>query len=213
MLDDSYLSAGIGALGKAIDHSWAQGHFGCACIATYLLCAEPELPPQTRRALGVELDKMMASRGHLFGPPEPLPAVSDAAQRIAAALQPSIAKLCHGGHNVIYAALALKAIDRMPRAGFAQVVDGVCRLLEAVGGLPQPVDCFGIDVSGLTGDQDDSVPRYTGPEHLAEAVFEEILSFEPMFYEIQGIVGHLVTHAHSLVEVERLGHPKLARQG
>ena len=65
MLDDEYLAKGITGLARAVDHSWAQGHFGCAVIATYFLCAENNLPDPRVKGLQIELDNKQYSH-HSF---------------------------------------------------------------------------------------------------------------------------------------------------
>ena len=213
MIDEGYLAKGITELARAEEHSWAQGHFGCAVIATYFLCAENKLDAATVKGLRSELVKMIASRAHLFVPVELTESRVKLLQQIPEALEGNISKLCPGGHNVIYATLALKALKRMPEMITLQIIDGIRRLINTFDGIPPQNDYHGIDVTRFSGDIDNTIPDYSSNETIAEFTFSEILLFKEMYYEIQGIVGHLVDHAQSLIELSRLGYPGLARRG
>jgi hypothetical protein len=213
MVSDEYLAKGITGLARAVDHSWAQGHFGCAVIATYFLCAENDLPEPTVKGLQVELDKMIASRSHLFMPIETTDGCAELLRDIPEALSGSVSKLCPGGHNVIYASLALKALKRMPEMITPEIIGGIRRLIDSFNDMPLQNNYHGIDVTELSADLDDTIPKYSGDGMIAGFTFREVLKFVEMYYEIQGIVGHLITHAQSLVELSRLGYPDLARRG
>ncbi len=213
MLNDEYLAKGITGLARAVEHSWAQGHFGCAVIATYFLCAENNLPDSKVKGLQIELDKMIASRAHLFIPIETTDSCDELLRNILVALDGSISKLCPGGHNVIYASLALKALKRMPEMITPEIIDGIGRLIGSFNDMTIQNNYHGIDVANLSADMDDTIPRYSGNDMIAGFTFSEILRFQEMHYEIQGIVGHLITHAQSLVELSRLGYPDLAQRG
>ncbi|MFC1715966.1 hypothetical protein ACFL6S_20015 [Candidatus Poribacteria bacterium] len=213
MLSNEYLAKGITGLARAIDYSWAQGHFGCAVIATYFLCAENELRDSTVEGLKVELDKMIESRAHLVVPIEPTDSNAELLREIPEALGGNISELRPGGHNVIYASLALKALKRMPEMITLEIIDGIRRLIEVFSDMPLQNDSHGIDVTELSADLDDAVPRYSDDEMIAEFTFSEVLKFAEMYYEIQGVVGHLLDHAQSLVELSRMGYPDLARRG
>lgn len=213
MLTDEYLAKGITGLARAVDHSWAQGHFGSAVIATYFLCVENNLPDSRVRGLQVELDKIIASRAHLFMPIETMDSCDELLRNIPESLDSSISKLCPGGHNVIYSSLALKALKRMPEMITPEIIGGIRRLIDVFSDMSIQNDYHGIDVTELSADLDAAIPRYSGDEMIAGFTFSEILKFREMYYEIQGIVGHLVDHAQSLVELSRLGYPDLARRG
>lgn len=213
MLGDEYLVKGITGLARALDHSWNQGHFGCAVIATYFLCHENALDDSTVDGLKVELDKMIESHDQLFAPISITTSQPEILDEIPQALEGNISRLHPGGHNVIYATLALKALKHMPEMINHDVVAGIRRLIEAFNEIPDQKDIQGVDVSGLTASSDDTIPAYSSAESIAEFTFSEILKFEEMYYEIQGVVGHLVTHAQSLIELSRLGYPELAEMG
>ena len=213
MLSDEYLAKGITGLARAINHSWAQGHFGCAVITIYFLCAENDLRESTVEGLKLELGKMIESRSHLFVPMELTDSCPEILSEIPAALSNNISEFRPGGHNVIYAALALKALKRMPEMITREIIDGIRRLIEVFNNIPIGNNLHGIDVSGLNADKDETIPEYSDNETIASFTFREILKFEEMYNEIQGVVGHLVDHAQSLVDLAWMGYPDLARRG
>lgn len=213
MLEQAYLVKGLTALARAMDYSWNQGHFGCAVITGYLLCKEQALDADSEASFQSELDHLFFLRPHLF---EPLPASAadpEAADRVALALEATIDSLCPGGHNVIYGALGIRALCELPALATKSAADGLCRLISAFEDLPQDLACEPRDERGRPVSLQDASRGYTGLDEMATLTFEEILRYEPMYYEIQGRVGHLVTHAQALVELARAGYGDLAKRG
>lgn len=209
MLSETYLAHGVSALVRAVDHTWAEGHFGCAAIATWMLCARWQLSPATESALQVELDAMIASRPDLF---EPLPPEQPDPGMIRAIVEPllgNVADLRHGGHDVIYAALGLDALTTRPELATPTAVRGITRLVEAVVALGPDGDFFGVPASEAIASGRD-LPLGADDQALAQAAFATALGFKTMFNETQGIVGHLLTHTQSLLTLGRLGWPELA---
>lgn len=212
MLDSSYLEKGITGLARALDHSWNQGHMGCAVIAAYYLCRDVGVEADAEGEIRAEADKMIAAYSHLFVPLDTDSRSSGDLEQIPRVLEGSISWLCPGGHNVIYAALALKALRDVPRMITSEVVTGIARLIDAFAEMPPRADFFGVDVGGEPG-LEDAATAYADAASIAAFTFREALAFRPMYYEIQGVVGHLLTHAHALIELSELGYPELAGQG
>ena len=208
MLDESYLIKGITGLARAIDHSWNQGHMGCAVIAAYYLCRDVGLDAEAESEIRAEADKMIAAYSHLFTPLGSEPRASGTLDPIPRALEGNVSRLCPGGHNVIYAALALKALQQVRRMITPEVVAGIARLIDAFTAMSPRSDMFGIDVDSTASV--DAPGAYVDASSIAAFTFGEFLAFRPMYYEIQGVVGHLVTHAHTLIELSELGYPELA---
>lgn len=209
MLSEDYLARGVGALARAVEQSWPEGHFGCAAIAAWMLCSRWLLQPATETALQVELDAMIASRPHLF---EPLPRERPNPELMGQIVEPllgNVADLRHGGHDVIYAALALDALATRPELATPAAVQAIRRLIEAVIALGPEGDFYGVDAAEAIPCGRD-LPPSADDARLAEAAFAEALVFRPMYYETQDIVGHLLTHSHALITLARLGYAELA---
>jgi hypothetical protein len=207
MLDESYLVKGITALARAIDHSWNQGHMGCAVIAAYYLRRDVGLSAEAETEIRTETDKLIAAYSHLFVPLDAGSRSSGDLDAIPRALEGNISRFCPGGHNVIYAALGLKALRDVPRMITPEVVAGIAQLIDAFTEMPPRADFFGVDVNG---EMDVDEAAYADAASIAAFTFGEALAFRPMYYEIQGVVGHLLTHAHTMIELSELGYPELA---
>ncbi len=212
MLDGTYLVKGITGLARAIDHSWNQGHMGCAVIAAYYLRRDVGLSAEAEEEIRAEADQLIAAYSHLFVPLDTGSRSSGDLDAIPRALEGSISQLCPGGHNVIYAALALKALRDVPGMITPEVVTGIVRLIEAFTAMPPRDDLFGINASA-EAPVGDAATAYADAASIAAFTFGEALAFRPMYYEIQGVVGHLLTHAHTLIELAELGYPELAERG
>ena len=60
----------------------------------------------------------------------------------------------------------------------------------------------------------DNIPTYTDEPTIARAALHAFAAIEDVYpFLHQGIVGHLLTHAHALIELARLGYGQIARKG
>ena len=213
MLDDGYLAKGIIGLTRAADYSWEQGHFPCGVIGAYFLCRDNALGSDSLEGIRSELDKMVEAHGHLFEPMSITNRQTSEVTRLTQALATNITKRCPGGHNVIYAALGLKALETLPEMIGLETIRGIRKLIVTFTEMSEEAEYQDIDLSQVDLEPADDIPEYANVNSIAEFTFSELLSYQPMYYELQGRVGHVLTHAQSLVELERLGHLDLAQRG
>ena len=184
-----HLLTGLAAFSRPAD--WSAGHHGAALIAGYYFCRENAVDERTARSVRRNLDEYVARNADAF------PARADgravAAERIAETLRESIGHYRAGGHDAIYAAMALKALKDAPEMAVAPVVDGVCALLrDFVRRFPGLPGCDG----------------YRDKLDLARRTCETILRRGPF----RGS-GHVVTHADALLTLSECGFADLARLG
>jgi hypothetical protein len=217
MLDERYLEWGLTALARAgaTQAGW-QGHAGACVLAAHYLAAEQDLSPRALEALGRAIDKQIRAYGGVFDAlPEQAPR-ADLLARIPHALESSVDSLCAIGHNVIFAALALKALLDRPDCVTPNIIDGLCALIHSfddqtairlLGGAET------IEVEDASVESDPSVPEYDGSDAMIRFTFDELNRFETIYRGYRAHPGHLITHAHALVELERLGYGRLARRG
>jgi hypothetical protein len=103
------------------------------------------------------------------GPPHP-----ERAGSIAEALSRNIGALRQSGHNVIFAALALKALREHPSHATSEIVTGICRLIAGFDGEHPGRLYFGEERGWIGGDQvpppDNDMPPYADERAMAEAV-------------------------------------------
>jgi len=208
MIDAGYLEKGVTGLARAVDHNWSQGHFGCALAATWDLCVTRGLPAGAEEALQEQLDRVIEARSHLFEPFPAAEAEPELVAEIPALLEGRLDVLRHGGHDAIYSAFALDGLRTRPDMATPEIIEGITRLLEGVLDLGPEGQLWGVPV-----EEEELGPLATSETELVENALRTATEFDPMYYEIQGIVGHLLTHTHALVMLSRLGYPEVARTG
>ncbi len=207
MLSDDYLVKGITGLSRALENNWVAGHYGAAVIATYYFCRDNELDTATEKAIKNQLDELLTKHGQLF---ESVPAERSEPHLLAEiprALDVNIDRLSRQGHNVIYATLAIKALQQAPEMITPRVTHGICSLIQAFNG--KATDPGDVSIEG-----DDTIPEYTSHDVIADFTFSELLKVKKVYLKsVRGDAGHLVTHAHSLIELSMLGYSELAQKG
>ncbi len=115
-------------------------------------------------------------------------------------LAAGIDELREVGHNVIFAAAALKAFQRLPDTVTPYRVNGVSRL----------IDCF-VATQDVSVAEDDGIPEVGDEARLIEFIFHEYLRTLARYAgRGQGWTGHLLTFGHAVIELSRLGYPQLA---
>lgn len=217
MLDRRYLALGLTALARAgaTQGGW-KGHAGACVLAAYYLAAEQDLSPRTLDALGRALDKQIEVYGGVFDAlPEETPDPG-LLPRIPQALESNVDFLCAIGHNVIFAALALKALGDRPDCVTPTIVDGLCTLIHSFDDQTAIRLLSGaetIEVTDASVEGDASLPEYDSSGAMIRFSFDELNRFVTIYRGYRAHPGHLITHAHALVELERLGFVRLARRG
>ena len=219
MLSDDYLVKGLTAMSRTMDRgeNWASAHMGAGAIAAYYFCQDNRLDDRTVVAIKGQLDQMIAKHVPLF---EPLAAQRPEARlldEIPKHLEENISMLPIQGHNVIFTALAIKALREVPEMTTPGVIGGICRVLDRLTDKgTDPALRFGdevIEVSDVGIESDGTFPEYTDYNVIAEFTFDEFLKFSRIYNGMHGQMGHLVTHAQALIELSRLGYDGLARKG
>jgi len=205
-LDSSYLARGLVAMSDAHQRGWVQGHLGAAVLSSCYFGREHALDERTSRALRTNVDGFIARYASDFPPANPGPGRADPA-RIVEQLGPHIGELRSGGHNTIFAALALRALRDLPEFATPAVVDGICRLVEAHANTARRIPDTRYNL-------EHPLPPYRGPEDVAEVTLRATLR---PWGHVRSVgasgVMHWVTHAESLVTLEELGYVDLARRG
>lgn len=200
MLSRDSLLSGLNALSRAHALNYfADGHRGAALIAATYLCRREDIEPGAAATIAEMAAREWADSDLCAPFPEatPEPALTG---DLVAALAASTDCLRQAGHNVIFPALALKAMAEIPEAVTPARVDGLCRLVEAVIVYPEP----------LTG-ADVVLPGLDDPTALAEFVLAEALEAMRRFEgRGQGWTGHLLTHAQAVMDLADIGETAAA---
>jgi len=203
-LSQKYLRTGLLALSDAHQRGWLQGHNGAAVLSTYYFCLENGLDERAARALEKQIDAFIASRPEEYTSTEPGRGSADPA-RIVEQLDHQVAGLHSGGHDVIFGALALRALRDLPDCATPQVVDGICRLLELIatrGTEPE-----------TTYNHDHPLPAYGSADDVARITLQGTLRpwGDALRIGASGVI-HWITHADAVITLGALGHEELSRR-
>ncbi|HEU4338783.1 MAG TPA: hypothetical protein VFS19_01835 [Planctomycetota bacterium] len=203
ILGKSYLKRGIEALSDSSLCGPLSGHGGAAVITAYYFCRENALDERTVRRVRAKIDEFMLGAGEAFdvkrdheGPPA-------SPDRIAETLAESVSSLRAGGHDAIFASLALKALRELPELATEPVVDGLCRMLRNFAAA------FPIQTSPY--DLDHPLDPYRITLDIVRATSLAILR-QPPGMRMSSVL-HWVTHADALVTLSELGYDEVAKLG
>jgi hypothetical protein len=233
MTADLYLKQGLAALARAHRINAMAGHLGAALLAGHLLKQEgPELTPPVCAGIDRELARVVAGES-VFGPkaaapidnaalfapyPDHVPAPPDAAGGIAKALASNIDGLRASGHNVIFAALGLRALAHDPDEGSPDVVAGIIALMETFDTTGAGYARLGTDqelvrAETVNLDEDDGIPPYGTLAGMVDAVLDQLIATAHRRKQGVGGLWHVINHAAALVDLDDLGYGDLARRG
>jgi hypothetical protein len=233
MIDFKYLSTGLYGLANAHRASAMAGHLGAAVVAGYFFGEDQSnLDPVVYRGVEQELDRI--TRGEeaiwfnakkagitvkeLFEPfPKEKPQPRSVAT-IATALSRNIGQTRESGHNVIFAAIAIRALHDHPEYAFPAIVTGVRKLTEGFNRAHPGRGYYGKEKGWLTGDKvilprDDKFPPYRDETQMANVVMDELIATASVRKQGFGGLWHIINHAAALAELSRLGYKELARKG
>jgi len=195
------LTMGLDALARAHAGDWfGDGHRGAAVLSAAFLCSEQPVEPEAAAIMSGMI------RQHWHGRPvfRPFPSeVPDAGliERVAAALDAGAAHYRQVGHNVIFGALALKALHRVPEACTPSRVEGIVRLLDSFGPpekFVEPADAPEMPAAE--------------PAAVADFVLREFPRCTSAFDgHGQGWSGHLLTFGGAIIDLIEQGYGEIAR--
>ena len=194
------LLLGLNALARAPQfNAFADGHRGASMIAAHLMCIDNDLPGEARARI-VELFDRNWANGMLCRPFPDEPPVADAIPRIAAVLAERGEVLQQVGHNVIFAALAIKAFRLLPTAATPARVDGVCML---VGSFTPWRD--------EPPDRNIAPPPFVDSREASRFVLREASDAVDRYAGYgQGFAGHMLTFGQALIELAAMGGEDVA---
>lgn len=227
MIDFEYLSKGLNALARAHQISPMGGHLGASVIAGYFVGEQrPDLDEKV--FAGIEGDLKRVMRGEsVFGKDkkadpeffEPLPKGKPdegLIDGIAEALEKTLNKPRASGHNVIFAAIAIRALKEHPELATPAVTDGIRKLILRFQHIHAGWGFYGqrrMSGNDVKLPEDDNAPRYSNMPDMANAVLDEIIRHDPKFRR-QGYGGlvHICNHAAAITDLAQYGYPELVPQ-
>jgi hypothetical protein len=204
-LGEEYLAKGLAALSVAHRKGWLEGHAGAAVLATFYFCKENALDERTTEALAKQIDGYMGKNPEDFPAPDPGRGTADPA-RIVEQLDAQITELRAGGHDVIFASLALKALRDLPEYATPKIVDGIRDLLKLIVARRWPD-------AETPYNLEHPLPPYGSTKDIATITLQATLRpwGDVARVGASGII-HWITHADAVVTLEDLGYKDLARR-
>ncbi len=231
MVDFRYLYRGVCALARCHRASALAGHLGAAVVAGYFLGEDhPQWPEDVFRGIQGELDRIIAGEEaiwynarrvgikprELFDPfPQDKP-VPGALDRLAAALAPSLDRLRESGHNIIFATLAMRALGSHEQYATEEIVSGLEKLLAAFKNAHPGQGYYGKKRGWVRGHlvqlPPGSVKPYRSLIHMVQTTLHELVATASVRKRGYGGLWHLINHAAAVIELDRLGYPRLAQR-
>jgi len=233
MVDFEYLYRGLCGLARAHQANPFVGHLGAAVIAGYFFGEDHhDLDSKVFDAIERDLERIIRGEEsvwydpkktgitipELFGPfPDEEPQ-EEQISAIAKALFANIGKTRQSGHNVIFAATAIRALHDHPVYATPSIIGGIQRLIESFNTAGPGRGYFGKQRGWLNCDKvpvrvDEGFPLYTSLHAMATAVIDELLRSASIRRQGFGGLFHIINHAAGLIELSQFGYNDLAQKG
>jgi hypothetical protein len=232
MVDFDYLAKGLCAMARAHRVNLMAGHVGAAVVAGYFISEQhPDLDERVFKGIEGELDRII--RGESVFSPKPQAGITatemfapfakerpnaDLIGSIADALSGNIDQTRESGHNVIFSAIAIRALKDHPALATPSVVDGIRKLIAGFNGTSPGSGYYGKEKGRINGrkvplPKDDDFPPYADLPAMANAVFAALIAHASEQRVGFGGLWHLNNHAAALAELAQYGYRELAVRG
>lgn len=231
MVKFKYLHKGLCGLANAHRASTLAGHLGAAVVAGYFFGEDQsDLDAAVYRGIEGELDRIIRgeeaiwfnakkagiSVGELF---EPLPKERPQEElilTIAEALSQNVDQTRQSGHNVIFAAIAVRGLHDHPQYATPTAITGIRKLIEGFDNASPGRGYYGQEKGWLEGKaslpNDDSFPPYKDLPEMANVVIDELIDTASVRRQGFGGLWHIINHAAGIIELSQFGYESLARQ-
>lgn len=222
VISDRYLEDGLTALSRGGEVGWFEGHVGGAYLAAYYMQKEFDLPQDVRKGLAANCRHLRSQHEDWFEPYPAEPAQPELMNQLIEGLLPNLTNLSTSGHGVTLAVLGLKALRDRPDLLTPSIVRGLLKLMEDAAVEHKLARYYGIeDYTKLDRSEIrlSDEPPYRNASDLAGRALSELdhvlpdQHVEGKYYFFAGELEHGITHAHALIELERLGYAQLAKLG
>lgn len=232
MINFTYLSKGLNALARAHLLGPMSGHLGASVIAGYFVGEQhPDLDDTVINGIENDLERVIRGDSvfgasnkknapindpELFAPFAKEVPDENRIDDIADALRPTLNKPRASGHNVIFAALAIRALKDHPEYATPSIIDGICALMHLFQNAHPGSGYYGKAKGRIQGhkiklpDTDDAFPPYNNVVDMAEAVIDEHIA-QDLITRRQGYGGleHVNNHAAAIIDLARYQYDEL----
>ncbi len=233
MTDFKYLYLGLCGLARAHQANPMAGHLGAAVVAGYFFGEDnPDLDDKVYTAVEKELDRIIQGEEslwydqkkagitvpELFEPFPDEPPQEKHITTIAKALATNIDKTRQSGHNVIFSAIALRALHDHPIYATPSIIEGIRKLVEGFDGAVPGRGYYGRQRGWIVGDKvnlpvDNDFPPYKSQQSMVEVVVDELIRLASVRRQGFGGLVHIINHAAALTELSLFSYRDLARRG
>ena len=233
MIGFDQLQRGLFGMANAPKAGTMAGHLGAAVVAGYFFGEDhPDLDEGVMAAVRRDQDRIAGGEESIWFDPKkvgitaaelfaPLPGgepVPNAAGEIAAVLGRNIDRTRQSGHNVIFAALAIRALSDHPDLATPKVTAGIRRLIGGFDGAHAGRGYYGKGTGWKNGNaapiaDGEGLPEYRSTEEMARVMIGELAASAREHRRGFGGLFHLINHAAALAELEQHGFGELARRG
>lgn len=232
MVDLDYLAKGLNALARAHHVNTMAGHLGAALVAGYCIAENyPEIDKKVCAGIEAELDRIIRGQSS-FGPQksasisvdemfEPFPkqrSQENLIDGIADALAANIDQTRQSGHNVIFTAIAIRALKCHPEFATPAITDGIRKLIAGFNGVTPGTAYYGKERGRIDGRkvalfEDDTFLPYIDLQTMRTAVVDTLIHHAPERRQGFGGLWHVINHAAALSELAQYGYQELAITG
>lgn len=232
MIGFNYLHRGLSAMAHAHRANSMAGHLGAAVVAGYFFGEDqPDLSAAVIDGVERELDRIVAGDESLWFNPDvagvtipqlfELVPITDVREdriiELPSALSENIGQLRQSGHNVIFASIAIRALQNHPQFAAAEMIDGLVQLIRSFDDAGPGRGYYGEAQGWIEGDPSslppDPLPPYRDLPAMADAVIDELIASASLRRRGYGSLFHIINHAAALIELSRLGFDDLAQRG
>jgi hypothetical protein len=232
MIDFDYLYKGICGLANSHKAGTMAGHLGAAVAAGYFFGEDQsDLPKEIYKGVEGELERVIRGEEaiwfnakkagvtptELFKPFPKEESKEDSIKSIAVALQRNVGKTRQSGHNIIFASIAIRALQDHSDYATPQIVAGVRKLVEGFNNVHAGRGYYGKETGWLGGNQvklkpDDKFPAYKNVPQMVNVTIGELIATAAIKKQGFGGLWHIINHAAAIVELDRFGYKEVAMQ-
>lgn len=233
MIEFEYLKRGLYGMANAPKAGSMAGHLGAAIVTGYFIGEDHSgLPKGVFDGIRRDLNRITGGEESMWfdpkkagitatelfsplpdGPPHPA-----RVQDLAKALAKNIGQPRQSGHNVIFGAIAIRALKGHRALATPKILSGIERLIAAFNKAHAGRGYYGKTIGWKIGNKAPRAPGagikpYDSMQDLAETVINEVIRDASVHRQGFGGLFHLINHAAALTELDRLGFADLARLG
>jgi len=205
---------------------------GAAVVAGYFFGEDQsDLPKEIYKGIEGELKRVIRGEEaiwfnakkagvtptELFKPFPKEESKEDSIKPMVAALQKNVGTLKQSGHNIIFAAIAVRALHDHEDYATPQIITGIRKLTEGFNKVPPGRGYYGKEKGWLTGNQvklksDDKFSAYKSVPQMVDVTIGELIATAAVKKQGFGGLWHIINHAAAITELDRIGYKDVARQ-